>query len=65
MIKGIIIKSETEQNFIQEELKSKGISVFNTFFDKEKKVLSWFENEDYQNTGIGFNILKEGVTQWR
>ena len=58
MIKGIIIKEERELIFIQGELIKRGISIFNVFFNKNNNILSWFENEDYQNTNIGFDLLK-------
>ena len=60
MEKGIYIKNDEELNYIETELMKKDISIYNIFFDNNKKMLCWFENEDYQNTGMGFN-LKEGV----
>ena len=58
MIKGIYIKNEIEKNFIENDLINKGISTFNIYFNKGQKILSWFENEDYQNTNIGFNLIE-------
>jgi hypothetical protein len=55
MIKAIYYKTQQEKNNIKLLLIEKGISIFNTFFHKNKNLISWFENEDYQNTNMGFN----------